>query len=521
MTMRNFAAVFIVALAFIAAGCTVKNGAPDQKQVEEKRDQWNELSGSKVFKVLPTHYLGATPIVRESSEEIPVLTTKVTLKQKGSLRDIAASLSAVAPLSALVADADVDDTPAPKKDSSPLSQEYDDLGLPLLSSSGSSYIDVSYSGTLRGLLDTIASLSGYGWDYDKKSNRVTFSAMQVKTYTILSAPGTVSFDSQVSNKSKERSSSSSSYGSNVNSTVQSGDTSAQTAQIHKTKLEFDVWKEVQEGVKALLSSRGTVSVNQAAGTVTVRDSYAKLKEVSKYIDEINEKLSRQVAVTVRVWSLTMSDMSEGGLNLQTLFEGGDVNVISGSLGSLGSASTAAVSVVKGKLKGSSATIKALKQWGTATQLTSGGGLLTNNQALPIQAIKRHAYIAGMTLATSEYNQTSEITPGEVTSGFSMTIIPHILADRRVILQYNITLSSLDSLTEIDRDSVYVQLPEVSTKSFSQRSRMKMGETLVLAGFEQSMQNTSNNVGLLMGDRSADYTRSLIVITIQLESAENV
>ena len=520
--MKRYLSLLLAAFVFLS-GCAVKDGgAPTVQLVEAKRDQLAELSSSKTVSIAEHPYLGAKPIVRQTDgEDIPVLNASVTLKQKGTLSEIAASLSTIAPLSAQVSDTDADD-PQPTKQgsSSPDLPALDDLGLPPLASM-SGLIDVSYTGSLRGLLDTISSLSGYGWDYDAKTNRITFSAMQVRTYTIMAAPGVITYDSQVSNKSKERTSGSSISGSSINSTVSSGDTSSQTSQVHTSKIEMDIWKEIETAVKGLLSKRGTVSINQAAGTVTVRDSYTRLRDVTAYIDSINARLSRQVAITVRVWALELTDASSAGLNLQALFENNDVSVVAGSLGDLGSASTAAVSVVKGKLKGSSGTIKALKEWGRATQLSSAGGLLMSNQPLPVQAIKRHAYLAGMTLATSEYNQTSEITPGEVTTGFAMTIIPHILPDRRVILQYMVTLSALDSMEEIDREQVYVQLPQVSTRSFAQRSKMKMGQTLVLAGFEQSTQNLGNSLGVLNTSRDANFSKTLLVVTIELESAENV
>ena len=520
--MKRYLSLLLAAFVFLS-GCAVKDGgAPTVQQVEAKRDQLNELSSSKTVSIAEHPYLGAKPIVRQTDgEDIPVLNASVTLKQKGTLSEIAASLSTIAPLSAQVSDTDADD-PQPTKQgsSSPDLPAVDDLGVPPLASM-SGLIDVSYTGSLRGLLDTISSLSGYGWDYDARTNRITFSAMQVRTYTIMAAPGVITYDSQVSNKSKERTSGSSISGSSINSTVSYGDTSSQTSQVHTSKIEMDIWKEIETAVKGLLSKRGTVSINQAAGTVTVRDSYTRLRDVTAYIDSINARLSRQVAITVRVWALELTDTSSAGLNLQALFENNDVSVVAGSLGDLGSASTAAVSVVKGKLKGSSGTIKALKEWGRATQLSSAGGLLMSNQPLPVQAIKRHAYLAGMTLATSEYNQTSEITPGEVTTGFAMTIIPHILPDRRVILQYTVTLSALDSMEEIDREQVYVQLPQVSTRSFAQRSKMKMGQTLVLAGFEQSTQNLGNSLGVLNTSRDADFSKTLLVVTIELESAENV
>ena len=515
-------ATILLAACLLMGGCAVKgnNAAPTQEEIDQRHGELNDLTSSKVVQIVDRPYLGASIVRREYQEEHPVMNTKVVLKQRGGIRDIAVAISSIAPVNVQVEDNDAVQPSDNKKEGISAGTTLE-LELPSLGEfNGPGYVDITYTGSLRGLLDAVSAQSGYGWDYDSKSNRVTFSAMQVRTFTLMAAPGRVAFESQVSNKSRERSSSSS-FGGNVNNTQQNGDTSAQTTQIHKTTFDVDVWKEAKDNVERLLSRDGRVVVDQAAGTITVRDRYVRIRDVAKYIDELNERLSRQVAVTIRVWALDMDDSNDAGLNLQALFEGGDTSVITGSLSNLGGASTAAVSVVKGRLKGSSGTIKALKEWGTATQLTSGGGLLTNNQALPIQAIQRHAYIAGMTLATSEYNQTSEITPGEVTSGFSMTIVPHILKDRRVILQYNLTMSSLDAMKEVDRDSVYVQLPEISTRSFSQRSRMKLGETLVLAGFEQTRQTASNSLGLVSAGRNTDYGRTVIIVTISLESAENV
>ena len=520
--MRKYLALFLAAFVFFSGGCTVKNGgAPTQMQVEAKRDQLTELSSSKTVSIVGQPYLGAKPIVRESGEEIPVLGKNVTLKQEGTLSEIAASLCTIAPLSAQVVEADGEDVqPAKPAASEP---PLDDLGLPSLTTShgGAGQLAVSYTGSLRGLLDTIASLSGYGWDYDAKTNRVTFSATQVRTFTILSAPGLVSYDSQISNKSRERTSGNSISASGVNSTVTSGNMGSQTSQTLKNKLEYDVWREIENGVKALLSKRGTVSVNQGAGTITVRDSFSRLQDIAAYISALNARLARQVAITIRIWALEVSDTSEDGVNLQALFENNNVSVVAGSLTDLGSTSSAAVSIVHGKLKGSSGTVRAMKEWGKATQLTSGGGLMMNNQPLSVHATTSRSYPAGMSLSTSDYNQTSEITPGEVVVGAVVTIIPHILDNRRVILQCNSTLSSLDGMKEIATDDINLEFPIVSNRSFSQRSRMKMGQTLVLAGFEQSRQAAQNTFGFLNVGRDADYSKTLLVVTIELESAENV
>ncbi|MFR2386189.1 MAG: pilus assembly protein, partial [Bilophila wadsworthia] len=255
--MKRYLSLLLAAFVFLS-GCAVKDGgAPTVQQVEAKRDQLAELSSSKTVSIAEHPYLGAKPIVWQTDgEDIPVLNASVTLKQKGTLSEIAASLSTIAPLSAQVSDTDADDPQPTKQSSSPELPALDDLGLPPLASM-SGLIDVSYTGSLRGLLDTISSLSGYGWDYDAKTNRMTFSAMQVRTYTIMAAPGVITYDSQVSNKSKERTGSSSISGSSINSTVTSGDTSSQTSQVHQTKIEMNIWKEIETAVKGLLSKRGT------------------------------------------------------------------------------------------------------------------------------------------------------------------------------------------------------------------------------------------------------------------------
>ena len=134
--------------------------------------------------------------------------------------------------------------------------------------------------------------------------------------------------------------------------------------------------------------------------------------MEKYIADINKRLSRQVALTVHVWALEVTDTNEAGIDMQVLFANDDVSVVAGSLASLGSSSSASATIVNGKLKNSTGVLRALKAWGNATQVTSGGGLVLSNQPVPIQAIKRIAYLAGSSASQSDYGQTTEITPGK-------------------------------------------------------------------------------------------------------------
>ena len=522
-----FALLAILPNLFACASRDVQ--APSREQIEAHRDELNARARARTFTETSAPYLqGRLVSLAHDVRDSALLQTRVTLKQKGTLAEIAASLSRLAPVSAQVASPEDIALPASPQ-ASPAVPGLEGLlpddaasiaNIASLAPLPTGYLDISYTGSLAGLLDTIASMSGYGWDWEEKRSRITFSAMQVRTFVVEAPVGEVGWESQVSNKSREQRSTSLGTGSSINTTVTGGDTSTQTAQTNTTRARLDVWKDVETTVRGLLSKAGTARVNPASGTITVRDSYARLEAVRAYIDEVNERLSRQIALCVRVWALEVNDASSAGINLQALFSSPDVAISAGTAAATAS-SLASVSVLKGSLKGSSAALEAMKEWGNATQLTSASGLVTNNQPFPVQAVRRHAYLAGMTMSTSEYSQTSEITPGEVTTGFAMTIIPHILPDRHVLLQYNITLSSLEDMTTIERDTILVQLPQVSTRSFSQRTRLKSGQTLVLAGFEQDTEQAAESLGLLNAGKSNDASKTLLVVTIELEGADNV
>jgi type IVB pilus formation R64 PilN family outer membrane protein len=384
-------------------------------------------------------------------------------------------------------------------------------------SSGQGQIKIKYTGTVNGLLNHLAAKSSLSWDYTPDTG-VTFLASSVKTFIIHAAPGKVSFSNTITNQSEKNNTGSSIGGS---TSVQVEDTSIQTAQKNTTDLTFDIWADVEKEIKGLLNPGGSVTINQAAGTVTVRAAPSVLHQVGRYIDDLNARLSRQVALSIKVWSLEVDDTTEAGLNLGLFFENPNIQVFSGSspLNFLNLGGEISAAVVDGKLKNSTALLKGLRSIGNATQVTSGGGVALSNQPVPIQAIRRDAYLAGSSRSQNEYGDTTTLTPGEVTTGFAMTVIPHILEGRRLVLQYTINLSSLDAMEEFSSGDSTIQLPKVSSRSFSQRMTLKMGQTLVLAGFEQEIDGRGSTAGFLALGRTREYKKSLMVITISTESGD--
>ena len=492
MSFKHVPLLCLTLLFAMLCACAEK-GIPTEEEMDKKAKDFQNISRSRRVNVLSNNYLGTRPVpIRGEEKGRAALQGHVLLKIHGDINAICASLGAVTPLNVQAGSGTQSKTEA---------------------------VSISYEGPLEGLLEQIAQSTGFGWEYDERSKTITFSRLVVRTFTILSAPGVRQFEDNITNKSKESTSSSSSGNSNVGSTVQTADTESQTAQSNSSSLSFDVWASAENNIKNLISQEGKVVSNPVAGTITVRDRYPNIKAIERYVADMNVRLSRQVALTVHVWMLDITNKVDTGIDLSVLFSSPDVSVVAGALQTvMGAAGTASATIVKGKLKDSVGIAKALKEWGNATQVTSGGGVTLSNQPVPIQAISRTAYLASSSTSQSEYQQTTTLTPGEVTTGFAMTLIPHILERRRVILQYTINLSKLDDMVEFSSNDVTVQLPKTSNRSFSQRSTLQMGETLILAGFQHQLQDINNTVGLLNLGRNKDYTKTMLIITIETEEA---
>ncbi len=472
-------------------------------KIEDHAQTYNEQLHSKINAPIVAEeespYLGAMPVeYSRDYTRYPIFSAKSSLTMRGTLAEAAATVGEMLHMSVQVA--------------------------PDIGEAGTEVRSINFEGKALALLDHIATLYGTAWDYDAHTNTVTFTHMQMRTFTILAAPGAVQHTSQMSSSSEQGSGYGNGDGSRSSATSSSSSsndngTSSDTSQNLDTNYAVDVWADIEKGIKALLSPAGSVTLNRAAGSVTVRDIVPAMRQVAEYIDSINSTMMRQVALSVKVWSVEVSQDSEVDMNLSMLFSGDTWHLASGQslLTGLTTGSLTAT-IVDGDLKGSAATLKALSTLGKATQVTSGSGVVMNNQPLPVQNVKRQSYLGSVSnyTPTTGGNSTS-LRPYQVTYGFAMTVIPNILDRRRCVLQYNVGLSTLDKMEEAQSGDNTIQLPTVSMRSFNQRAFMNMGQTLVLAGFEQERDNTDASGALLSLGFGKSKTKTLIVITITVQS----
>ena len=398
--------------------------------------------------------------------------------------------------------------------------------------SNSATMTVNFRGTVENLLDTIAGRFSIQWEYDEETGGILFFKVKTRIFTLLANPGKTNNKSTITNKSDSGSLSGESGSAG-------GDTSSLGEQVSKFNSEVDVWAQTITSIGQMLSEHGGVAPNESAGTVTVTDTPIVLDRVEKYLREVNRKLSRQTAITVTVFSVAQKEGSNVGMSLDLALKNFGFNIVTdgGSPITAAAGASSFTGVVqpnslrgqKGHeywngfqdvAAGSMAVASALNQWGKTTVVTRQNLLTLHQQTMPVQVVRNVSYLKGSTSTMAANTGTStSLTPGSVTTGFSLMVTPNILNNNSLILQYSLSLSTLDDIKEIISGDSRIQLPEVSSRSFSQRVALKSGSTLIIGGFESDTEGGNKGYGLLSFGRSSDKNRQIIVICIDVDNVE--
>lgn len=376
---------------------------------------------------------------------------------------------------------------------------------------------LSYKGPLSGLLDEVSNRFGIWWKYEKK--QIIFYKFITKTFVLYSLPTKPSLSVNVGGSSSNGGSGSSSV-SLTNSA------------------NIDLWTNIETSIKGMISKDATMTTDQSNGTITLTGTPMDIRKVAKFVNEQNVRLSRQVAISVKVLQVNVTDSDQYGLDLNAAFSATNPDAHIRSIGIAGPgglgvdvSNTLAMNIVSGNwtLNG---VLQALSKQGTTNLITSGTITTLNNKPAPIQVIQTQNYISEITKTNSgsdgSYYDLSTETE-EIETGFTLDVLPRILEHGRLMMLFNLTLSDLIALEKVDlggstdpenpNSGQYIQNPIIETRGFTQEVALTSGETLILSGYER-VENSANKTGtgsasnsVLGGTAQANKTRSILVILL--------
>lgn len=410
-------------------------------------------------------------------------------------------------------------------------------------------LQINYTGSLSGLLDYLSHKYGVWWRNIR--GNIDFYKLETRVFTIYALPVESSMSASLSGTPTESSGGSS------------------TTLSMNTSVTLTLWQNIESGIRQVMGSNGEMLVNSTAGTVTVTAEPYVIQKVARYVQDLNEKMSRQVAISVKVLQVTLENKDQYGLNLSAAFsEAGRytrgvsfVGPFSGALGDSAKGMLTMTVLQDDKWDGN-AIIQALSTQGKTSLVTSTSVTTLNNKVAPVQVTTQENYVKETTIekdyGSSDNGSTSvEMDTDTLNYGFTMEILPRILDNGRLILLFSMTLTDLISLTTFSSDgssggddsssdsssggssnssssdsstsndggsdeTTVVQLPKMETRGFVQEIAMRSGSTLVLTGFEK-VQNQVDFAGVgqprisILGGKSyATQIRSVLVILLTPE-----
>lgn len=376
-------------------------------------------------------------------------------------------------------------------------------------------ISYVHSGTLKTFLDMVTSRLNLTWQYEE--GVIVFRRMTTKVFTLHVLPGEFQHNTAIGSQNTAES-------SNDSTGVSAGGTSkGQSSQSTRMGLKLSTWESVVSSVQSMLSPWGRMSSSEGSGAIVVTDAPDVIRRVGQYIEMENASLTRQVAFEVKVLSISRSNTDRLGVSWNPLqLIGSDI--------SLGITSNALVTggnnvingtLLSGDFSGTSLVVDALAKVGNVSTLTSATLTTLNNRPVPLEISRTTAYLKEVT--TSQVADTgttlTSLTPGEVTTGFMLSLMPRVLEDDRLLVQYMVELSSLLGFDTQSSGEQSIRTPEYDRRAMMEQVVVRSGQVLALSGFEQINDNLekqgtgSPNNWLLGGGRNATRDHTIIVVLI--------
>ncbi|MDO8336495.1 MAG: hypothetical protein Q7T74_07000 [Candidatus Saccharibacteria bacterium] len=353
--------------------------------------------------------------------------------------------------------------------------------------------------TWKQTLDTGIALFGLDWDFYDGALHIESTFR--KNYAFPITPSTTKTSSKVGKSSSvsqgASGSSNNAVAGNFNGILESGFES-----------DIDPVKDITESLVAMAGDAKRVTMNRSMGLATVNCSKDCHKQIKSFVKTATAMMTSQVTFRVKVITIDTSNTGESGVDWSLVYKravtGGrgiglglvsPTNLAQTIAGALTTNIFNPPNSVAGNFDGSSAIIKALSELYTNVDVKPYDLMGLSNQPAVIQSNDQQSFISGTTVVptgitgTPVYSQTI----GYATFGQIVQMIPTVLSDGKIIVQYGIDDTKLKSLTPGQQGEVD-KLRMGGLKATS-RVILRSGSTWVLNQFKNT-SSTNQDRGLL-------------------------
>lgn len=284
-----------------------------------------------------------------------------------------------------------------------------------------------------------------------------------------------------------------------------------------------LYDEIESVLANSISESGKFSVSRQLSTVTVVDTPSNLKRIERFIKTINENASKQIMLRVQVMDIESNNSGDYGVDWDAIFGGSSRIGASAATSFLSEGGEMfSMSVLDGNLAGTAVGLRSLAEKTNVSTSINTNVHTSNGRPVPLKVGAETSYIATIEVDHpddgSDRSPTISPTPGEMTTGFMLNILPRINSSGDVSMTLGLDISEgvIDERTF--PDGTMIGLPDIFSRSFIQRAVAGNGSPVMLAGFERTRSESTDSrigskVSWLLGGRQQSSNRKVMTVIL--------
>ncbi len=261
-----------------------------------------------------------------------------------------------------------------------------------------------------------------------------------------------------------------------------------------TDEKVDVWSELEDGIRDLLSGTGKLSISKRIGRISVTDYRSNMKGIASFIDAFKRDTKKQIFIKAKIMEIKLTEGSDFGIDWNAVLKGTSLFGGKGNPGSIVQnfapaqgaldsftrfASPITGIINRGNL---TATIRAMEVFGEVTVLSSPQVSTLNGQKAIIRSVREDVVFQSSQSTGTGGNPIATTTAQPFTFGVFLDVTPHVDSEGMITMDVHPSVSSLVEIRPSDTTaSPQASKPIIDTREAETVVTIKEGETVLIAG----------------------------------------
>ncbi len=369
--------------------------------------------------------------------------------------------------------------------------------------------------TLREIFDIL--IKNKGLEYSYRHNLLSIRGLTTKTFHIdyvnTEREGTSSTDISLTGDTS----------TDTNSGEKGKGGSLSTGANIKSTDKFSFWGKIEQQLKALLKSPSDsfkdaqLIINKEAGLVTVTGTTAQVARIKKYLDQLMDRLHKQVMIDVQILSVSLDGSHQTGINWGEIYKMQNIKADYASVDAKDVSPDSVKDIVKIaksgmyhsrllRLTGSTSItdlLKFLRTQGRVSSISNPKVVTLSNQPAVFSSGDQLYYKLSSSSRQTGTNAATDVYENEVVrsvfAGILLDITPEITDNGDIILKINPSISSIKADVKSDASAVRKLPPDLMKKQISSVVKLHDGEKIVLGGLISSHTGTQTTKVPVLGN----------------------